>query len=64
MPKGIINKDGKMVTGPKAEMELMAMKIMKDSKKGMKKNAVKYKSGGGKMSKYYSGGGTVFTGRD
>ena len=25
---------------------------------------INYKAGGGKMSKYYSGGGTVFTGRD
>jgi len=32
-------------------------------KPGMKKNP-KYKMGGGKISKYYKGGGYVITGRD
>jgi len=61
---GVINKKGQMVVGPKAEMEATMLKEMNKAKKSYKNKSASYKSMGGKMSKYYSAGGTVFTGRD
>ena len=60
---GVINKKGQLVIGPKAEAELMLIKEMNKAKKSYKDKIV-HKMGGGKISKYYSAGGTVITGRD
>jgi hypothetical protein len=60
---GVINKKGQMVVGPKAEAEAIMIKEMNKAKKSYKDKAT-YKMGGGKISKYYSAGGTVITGRD
>lgn len=59
---GIINKDGKMVIGPKADMEKAAMKLMKESKDSMKrglKDSAAYKASGGNVAGYYNKGGKV-----
>ena len=65
--------EGLAGTGPNAqykkEMGQAAIKAIKDTNKSIKKDypelskRVGYKAAGGKMSKYYSKGGTVFTGR-
>jgi hypothetical protein len=65
---GYINKDGKIDLTSKTATEVEVKKIMDNSrsnlKKGKKKKLIQYNSAGNKISKYYSDGGKVITGRD
>jgi len=58
--KGIILKDGSMTTDPK----IIAREEKNEIAKKLYGKKATYKMAGGKISKYYSAGGTVITGRD
>jgi hypothetical protein len=55
---GVINKDGRMVVGPKAEIEAAILKERNKNKKSYK-DAATYKAMGGNVAKYYGKGGKV-----
>ena len=56
---GVIGKDGRMVVGPRAEMEAKLLKEINKNKKSYKDKTAIHKASGGNVAKYYNTGGRV-----